>query len=303
MSEESKTGSVQPIDDATLAQLAEKSGDTVEHMKEMLNVTDPQPEGEETPQSLLAGKYKTEADLEKGIDSLIDKYGKENAYKILESALGKDQTANHPVDDKTDANPQISESAEKDALLETPKKIETDESGRSSGNDSLNLDKYSQEFMDNGQLSEDSYQELQEKGIPKTFVDQYITGLKASAEKWTNSVYQMAGGEAEYDALISWAADNLSDNEKEVYNQTLQSMDSSRMGMVLDALKARYEKTNGPIKRNALEPQTSHDNAYGTQGYRSIAEYQQDLSDPRYTSGDDAFIQHVMNKVKKTTIF
>ena len=80
---------VDAVDDAALQALADKSGDTVEHIKEMLNLADGKVVDKKDDDTLLAGKYKTEGDLDQGIQSLIDKYGKEEAYKMLESSIGK----------------------------------------------------------------------------------------------------------------------------------------------------------------------------------------------------------------------
>lgn len=286
----SEPGTVQPIDDETLNALAEKSGDTVEHIKSMLNVneTGQLPSEDSEVNTLLAGKYKTEEDLDNGIYSLIEKYGKENAYKILEKQIGKPAQP----EEETNQNPDPT----KDALTgDQPPPAEEKKAG-------IDFEKYNAEFTESGQLSEDSYKELEEAGIPKAFVDNYIKGLEVQAQTWTTKVYDKAGGQQTYETMVKWAETNLTAAEKQNFNNAVQSGDEAQASLMVDALKARYERANGTMKRNALQPKESVDNSSGHGGYHSVAEMKADMSDPRYGS-DEAFDRYVQNKIRQTTIF
>lgn len=288
------TGSVQPIDDATLQALAEKSGDSVEHVKAMLNVAETgQAPAKDQPNTLLAGKYKTEEDLDKGIQSLIEKFGKENAYKIMEGQLGKPKEE-PKVEDPLKAPVNQDADKTKDALSGGVPDAKEQPKG-------VDFEKFTKEFTESGQLSEDSYKELQDAGIPKDVVDSYIAGHQAQAQAYTNSVYEQVGGQTAYQTLVEWAATNLNEGEKSTFNNAVASGDKAQASIVVDALKARYERANGTMKRNALEPKEVPDSSAG-QGYRSVEEWKADMQDPRY-GVDPAFVQYVQDKVKKTSIF
>lgn len=159
---------------------------------------------------LLAGKYKTLEDLEKG-------------YKELESKLGMQQKE---PDVKKDTTPTTEEAKN------TVEKV------------GLDFTKLTEEFSANGVLSEATYNELSAKGIDKATVDTYIAGQQALAEQTTNKLKALAGGEAEYDTMISWAKDVLSDTEKTAFNKTLS--DPLTAEFAIQGLYARYRASAEP---------------------------------------------------------
>ena len=72
----------------------------------------------------------------------------------------------------------------------------------------------SQEYAEKGQLGEESYKALEESGIPKEYVDQFIAGQKAIGDQQTNTVKSMVGGEESYNEMAQWASQNMTDAEK-----------------------------------------------------------------------------------------
>jgi len=55
--------------------------------------------------------------------------------------------------------------------------------------ESFTLDKYNQEYVEQGSLSEKSYQELAKLGLNKELVDGYIEGQKAISENYQKEIY------------------------------------------------------------------------------------------------------------------
>jgi hypothetical protein len=227
---------------------------------------------ETTPETtLLAGKYKTPADLEK-------------AYKELEKKLG----APKPDAAKPDA-------AKPDAV-----KPGTTPEGIAEGvvaEAGLDMTTLSTEFAEKGELSAESLAKLAKVGIPKEMVDDYIAGQEARAVAQVGKVHALVGGEAEYKTLLTWAAANVSEADKAVFNKHINGdFDSQRL--VVEALHGKYIKATGSapkiISGEATPPSTS--------GYESRAQMTADMSDPRYAK-DPAFRAKVEQKVAKTTAF
>ena len=94
----------------------------------------------------ILGKFETQSDLEK-------------AYKELESKVGQAKE-----DPKQDQGLEIQETAEK--AVEAA---------------GLDMSQLEQEFADNGELSEKSYEQLESQGISKDIVNNYIEGQQARA--------------------------------------------------------------------------------------------------------------------------
>lgn len=293
------------VDDATIKAMAAKSGDTEEHIRKMLGlhsdhkvveqekkVDDPAKAAED---KLLAGKYKTQEDLDKGFQSLVDKYGKETAYKMLEKGLGKADidASKGAVDGATDA-----------LDAKTPEQIaaEADAAKAAAESKPIDMNKYFNEFGDKGELSIESYKELQDAGFDKALVDSYIEGKQAQGELYTSKVHSLAGGEQQFNAMVEWGTKNLTPAQKTAFNSAVSSGDINQATTVLDALKARYVAAEGSFTRKTVDISSSIDSNSNVQGYQSRHEMEADMRDPRYRSGDRAFIANVQKKLAVSRI-
>jgi len=141
----------------------------------------------------------------------------------------------------------------------------------------LNLDEFSAEFNANGALSAESYTALAEAGFPKELVDVYVDGLRSRMQSYEASVYAPVGGKDEYNALVQWAASNVSDEHKRVFNEAIQSGDKDRAALAVQALIA-LRGGNGRL----LNGKTTSADA-GVQPYPSQAQAVAAVRDPRYT--------------------
>lgn len=149
--------------------------------------------------------------------------------------------------------------------------------------------KVNEELYVKGSLSEDSYATLEKLGVPRTLAEQVATALKAAEEARVERIVTYAGGESEFSALESWAAQNLSDKE---WNVLQAQIHGDGYQAAIDVLKARRQKALG-------EPTLHNVRGQGTQatGYASQAEMMRDMADPRYYS-DPAFQAQVAQKLR-----
>lgn len=254
-----------------------------------------EPEQPDTQQAtgdqLLAGKYRTEDELRKGITELLQrKYGRslEEIYKELESELGR-QSAKKPDDQyqQTAPNPtnpvdlQIKEQQEQAASLLA--KV------------GLNLEDFNREFITTGRLSEESYKKLMDAGFPRQMVDAYIAGLQALAEKKAQQLYTITGGQDNYQRMIEWAAVNLSEEERNWFNSMVATDQAT---FAVEALWARYVRENGNPPTSLLHGSRSNT---ASDVYESVAQVVQDINDPRYKT-DPAFRRRVEEKLMRSNI-
>ena len=111
------------------------------------------------------------------------------------------------------------------------------------------------------------------------------------------ALQDMAGGEQQYEQMLSWASDNLSEAEIDMYDDVMDSGDPAACFFAVQALMARYGDSTG-VDGELL---TGKSPTTVAQGFRSQAELVQAMSDPRYES-DPAYRSDVINKLENSEI-
>jgi len=239
---------------------------------------------------LLAGKYKTEADLDKGIvEALTKKYGgdKVAAYKELEKMLGAAGD-----DDPGDGAETQDDAGDADETQDTDAEDTEDTGTQDDVVDGLDTNQMIQEYLADGQLSAESKQQIMDAyGISSTEVDVYLRGISATYQDMTDRV----GGAEKYNEMVRWAAESMTPAEIERYDGTLAAGELGAINDAVDALYAKYIRANGaqPKRRISGAAPTS------TGGYNSHRELVADQKDPRYAT-DPAFRQRVMDKLSRS---
>ena len=216
---------------------------------------------------LLAGKYKTPEELEK-------------AYKELEAKLGKP---------KEEAEAKADE-AKEEAVQEAPKTPE--EAKQLADSKGIDYDALNQEYLENGGLTEDTYKDLESKGLTRDVVDAYIAGQNALAQQEVAKLQGVVGGESEFNAMVEWATENLTDQEKAVFNDSIMRKGTAEFAV--KGLYARYKAEAEPKFVSGNSPVNTSGNVYSSQ-----REMMMDMASPRYRT-DPAFRQQVADKVARS---
>jgi len=161
----------------------------------------------------------------------------------------------------------------------------------------ITLDKFYDEWVEKGQLSEKSYAELEKTGLPKELVDGYIEGQKALADQQVSKMHNTVGGEENYKSLIDWASTNLSDVEKKAFNDTLDNGSEAQMQFALQGLMAKAgmsSDTNNQLFQGEVS-------AINNEVFNSVAQVTEAMNDPRYER-DPAFRKSVSDKIARSSI-
>jgi hypothetical protein len=157
----------------------------------------------------------------------------------------------------------------------------------------------SEEYLEKGELSEDTYKALQENGIPKEMVDMYVNGYEAVNSQQQEALMNEAGGRENYEAMSEWAATSLTDQEQEVYNKTLDGGDPNAATMAIRGLYARF-KSDGGNPVSLLQGNTS--GTAGATPFSSSKEMTIAMQDQRY-SYDSKYREQVAQRISVTTAF
>jgi hypothetical protein len=222
----------------------------------------------------LPEKFKSAEDLAK-------------AYGELEKKLGSRTQGDAPAkEEPADDTEDESKSAEETAREATEKA-------------GLDFDDLSNSYWENGSLSDDQYAKLEKAGIPKALVDSYISGQQALLDATRSQVFNSVGGENNYNSMTEWASENLSKDEIRAYNNAVNGGDITSAMMAVKGLKARFDAEVGFEPAREVKGETAK---AGASVYRSIAELQVDMSNPKYQN-DPAFRRDVERKLARSDIF
>ncbi len=218
----------------------------------------------------LAGKYKDAQELEK-------------AYIELEKKLGsKEGQPEEPAEPQEQQEPS-----------EYSTQIEA-------------IGKAADEFNSKGELSPETLAEF-EKMSSKELIQAYFEyekGLPAMeapqgaelSQADINSIQNSVGGEAAYQQLVGWAAQNFSEAEIQAFDNVVDSGNVAAINLALAGLQARYTDANGyegkMIQGKAAAPADT---------FKSQAEVVRAMSDSRYDR-DPAYRDEIMQKLARSEL-
>ena len=160
-------------------------------------------------------------------------------------------------------------------------------------------------YANEGQLSPDTIEQFKEMSS-SDLVNAYIAiqennpnqgGYSADlTDAEMNQVYNSAGGEAEYNRLTEWAADNLSDRKLDAFNSMIDQGNATAIQIAVSGLRSEYEAQEGYEGRMLTGKA-----ARAVDGFRSQAEVVRAMSDPRYDT-DPAYRQDVYDKLERSNV-
>ena len=131
-----------------------------------------------------------------------------------------------------------------------------------------------------------------EKGLPAMDAPQAAELTQADINTIQNSV----GGEAAYQQLVGWAAQNFSEAEIQAFDNVVDSGNVAAINLALAGLQARYTDANGyegkMIQGKAAAPADT---------FKSQAEVVRAMSDARYDR-DPAYRDEIMQKLARSDL-
>ena len=228
-------------------------------------------------EGLLAGKYKNAEDLEAAYLSLQKKLGQDEEYDYEESDEGyeEEEGSDEEVSDEAPAVSLINEASE-------------------------------EYYANDGQLSEDTisrFSEMSSQDLVNAYLEIQANNPQAPqqsvemSEAQVNSVQNAAGGEANYNQVIEWAASNLPDSQINAFDSVVDSGNPAAIGIAFQGLQRQYEESNG-YEGRMLQGKPA---ASGGDVFRSQAELVAAMGDPRYDN-DPAYRADVVRKLDQSDL-
>lgn len=174
---------------------------------------------------------------------------------------------------------------------------ETNEDNQEAGNYNEAVVEASQEFFQNdGQLSEETYQKLEQIGLPRDLVDSYAAGQQALMQSEESEIKGVAGGQ--YDQMAEWANEHLPSEEIDAFDEAVTGGTVQQAKLAVQGLYARYQNSMGST------PKLTQGNVVGssTMPFKSMQELARAQADPRYRSGDKAYHEEIDRRLSVSNI-
>lgn len=166
------------------------------------------------------------------------------------------------------------------------------------------MTKFTQEISEKGELSAESYAALAKAGYPKAIVDAYVQGqiatasvAKTNAEALGTRIADSVGGKDKYNEMVAWGAQNFSEAEIAGFDQVIASQNEQAISLAVQGLRAKFVAANG----EQGEFVQGRPGVSVGDHYKSRAEMQADMRDPRYAK-DQAFRDTVRDKIGRSSI-
>ena len=160
----------------------------------------------------------------------------------------------------------------------------------------LDFSVFQDEYTSTGELSQDAFNALEEAGISKEVVETWISGQEAMSEQNLQNLYDLTGGDGNYNLMLEWANDNLQPWESEAFNKQIDNLDATSQ-LAVAGLYARYQQSEG-----AMPSLMTGDINVSTQPrYESLAQITSAMSDPRYEK-DPAYRAQVAGRLNNSTV-
>lgn len=231
-------------------------------------------------EQLLAGKYSSAEELESAYLSLQKKLGQteedeEYDYEENDEGYAEEEESDEEVFDDAPAVSLINEASE-------------------------------EYYANEGQLSEETierFSEMSSQDLVNAYLEIQASNPQAPqqaiemSEAQVNSVQNSAGGEANYNRIVEWAASNLPDNQIDAFDSVVDSGNPAAIGIAFQGLQSAYNDANGYEGRmiQGKAPSSSG------QIFRSQAELVAAMGDPRYDT-DEAYRNDILARLDNSDL-
>ena len=231
-------------------------------------------------EQLLAGKYKSAEELE-------------SAYLSLQKKLGQTEEEEEVDYESSDEGYEEEEGSDEEVSEYAP---------------AVNLiNEASEEYYANdGQLSEEtieSFGQMSSQDLVNAYLEIQANNPQAPtqgvelSEAQVNSVQNACGGEQNYNSVIDWAAQNLSDEAINAFDSVVDSGNPMAISIAFKGLQNEYNEANG------YEGRMLQGRAASSAGetFRSQAELVSAMGDPRYDT-DEAYRDDVLRRLDQSDL-
>jgi hypothetical protein len=251
-------------------------------------------------QDLLAGKYKNAEELEKAYMELQQRFGRGEEAETEEVEEGEVEESTDDTDARYDEEGYVNFDAVKEAYGDNLADV-----FQEAGIDPWDMNDHF--YQNDGTLTNEMYDQLNEAGFSDEVIDAYLGGLRnqmgyddseaiALSDSEISQIKNIAGGDEGYQRLVDWAGQNLPQEDIEAFDEVINTANQAAVRFAVKALMSQYEDAMGRDPELVTGKQSNQG-----EGYRSMAEVVRDMSDSRYDT-DEAYRMDVMRKLERSNL-
>jgi hypothetical protein len=161
------------------------------------------------------------------------------------------------------------------------------------------IDSATNEFSENGELSDKTFEALEQAGLPRHFVEAYINGQQAMSVQQSAAIQESIGGQGNYEAMAEWASENLADSELDAFNSIVETSNVDQAKIAVKGLYSQFLAAGG---KGPSLVQGSTTGEAGAKPFGSAAQLTEAMRDKRYET-DPAYREQIEKRLAVSTIF
>lgn len=154
-----------------------------------------------------------------------------------------------------------------------------------------------EEFAETGELSSKMFKALEKAGIPSDFVNAYLEGQESISVSQSMEVQDTIGGSNNYDAMVNWARETLTEGEIDAYDDVVTNGTLDQAKMAVQGMYSRF-LGGGNVAPNLTQGSTSGDSV---KPFNSAAQVTEAMSDRRYAI-DPAYRAEVEKRLQVSNV-
>jgi len=131
-----------------------------------------------------------------------------------------------------------------------------------------------------GVLTPEQVRTFTAKGVEASVLESHLAGRRAMQEGARSAIFNAAGGEQQYQAMLTWGKSNLTPGEQAALNNAVKSGDASQISLAVSGAMQRYNTATGQ-EGQVLTGQNFAPNP-STEGYATKREWIDAMKDNRY---------------------
>ena len=150
----------------------------------------------------------------------------------------------------------------------------------------VDIAKFEAEFTEKGELSAESYADLEAKGFSKDDVDDFIAFRQERNQRFVDAISEEVGGDEAWAGVQEWAKESMPDAERDAFNKGMaeaaKKRDVAAAKLLAAGVMQRYQEANGFGSSRSATDGAANEGGTDSAGYATKAEWQAEMRSDDY---------------------
>jgi len=155
----------------------------------------------------------------------------------------------------------------------------------------VDVTKFEAEFTEKGELSAESYAELEGKGFSKDDVDDFIAFRQERNQRFVSAISEEVGGDESWAGVQAWAKESMPEAERDAFNKGMaeaaKTRDIAAAKLLAAGVMQRYQEANGFGSSRSATGGAANEGSVEAGAYATKADWQADMRSDDYRTNPD----------------